>query len=65
MKNEQIKELSTDELKDRILEEKAQLNRLKLSHAVSPIESPAKLTHTRKTIARLITEMNKRLATNN
>ncbi len=65
MNNAQIKELSTDELNDRISEERAQLNRLKLSHAVSPVESPAKITHSRKTIARLLTEAAKRAAANN
>lgn len=62
MKNEQIKELSNDELQDRIIEESAQLNRLKLSHAVSPVENPSKITYTRKTIARLLTEEVKRQA---
>ena len=63
MKNSQIHELSTEELKDRISEERAQLNRLTLSHAVSPIESPSKITYTRKTVARLVTELTKRSST--
>jgi large subunit ribosomal protein L29 len=65
MKKSQITELSTEELLDRISEEKAQFNRLKLSHAVSPIESPSKINHSRKTIARLLTENAKRQAINN
>ncbi len=57
MKNSAIKELSTAEIADRIKEEKQQLTKLKFTHAVSAIESPAKIRQTRKVIARLLTEL--------
>jgi large subunit ribosomal protein L29 len=57
MKNSAIKELSTAEIAERIQEEKQQLTKLKFTHAVSAIESPAKISQTRKTIARLLTEL--------
>jgi large subunit ribosomal protein L29 len=57
MKNSAIKELSTAEIADRIKEEKQQLTKLKFTHAVSAIESPAKIRQTRKDIARLLTEL--------
>lgn len=57
MKNSAIKELSTAEIADRIQEEKQQLTKLKFTHAVSAIESPAKIRQTRKGIARLLTEL--------
>ncbi len=57
MKYSAIKELSTAEIAERIQEEKQQLTKLKFTHAVSAIESPAKIRETRKTIARLLTEL--------
>jgi large subunit ribosomal protein L29 len=36
------------------------LAKLKLNHAVSPIESPVKITNNRKTVARLKTELRSR-----
>jgi len=38
-----INQLSTNDLVDRIKEEKATLMKLKLNHAVSPIENPQKI----------------------
>ncbi len=56
-----IRELSTEDLVDRLEEEKKQLVKLKLSHAVSPLENPNKIKAYRKTIARIQTEMRKRI----
>lgn len=55
-----IKQLSTDELRERVQEEKNALTKLKINHAVSPIENPASITFSRKTIARLQTELRSR-----
>jgi large subunit ribosomal protein L29 len=60
MKQEVIKELSTADLKERLEEEKKQLVRLKLNHAVSPLENPNKIKTYRRTIARILTELKKR-----
>jgi large subunit ribosomal protein L29 len=60
MKQADIKQLSTNDLRERIKEGKSALAKLKLNHAVSPIENPAKITESRKTIARLSTELRKR-----
>ena len=60
MKSSEIKELTTKELVERIDTEKAQLTRLKLNHAVSPLDNPLKITETRKDIARLKTGLRKR-----
>jgi large subunit ribosomal protein L29 len=57
MKQEDIKQLSTADLSDRIKEQKNSLSKLKLNHAVSPIENPASITANRKTVARLQTEL--------
>ena len=60
MKQEVIRELSTEELQERLETEKFQLNKIKLHHAVSPIENPQKIKETRKVIARINTELRKR-----
>jgi large subunit ribosomal protein L29 len=63
MKQEVIKELSTADLVERLEEERKQLVRLKLNHAVSPLENPNKISAYRKTIARLMTELRNRQLT--
>ncbi len=63
MKQQVINELSTADLNERIEEERKQLVRLKLNHAVSPLENPNKIKAYRKTIARLMTELKKRQLT--
>jgi large subunit ribosomal protein L29 len=60
MKQEVIIELSTPELIERLDEESKQLVKLKLNHAVSPLENPNKIKVYRKTIARLSTELRRR-----
>ncbi|MCL1850162.1 MAG: 50S ribosomal protein L29 [Bacteroidetes bacterium] len=60
MKQQVISELSTPELKERLMEEKLQLGKLTLNHAVSPIENPQKIKEQRKTVARIHTELRKR-----
>jgi len=60
MKQQVVAELSTPELKERLVEEQLQLSKLTLNHAITPIENPNKITEQRKTIARLKTELRKR-----
>ena len=60
MKSSEIRELSNQELLERIDNEKTALVRMKLNHAISPLENPQKIKETRKTIARLMTEKRKR-----
>jgi large subunit ribosomal protein L29 len=60
MKYSEIKELSKQELLERIDNEKAALTRMKLNHAISPLENPQKIKESRKVIARLMTEKRKR-----
>lgn len=60
MKNKEIVGLSDQELISKIKEEEANLNKLTLNHAVSPVENPAKIRVDRRNIARLNTEVNKR-----
>jgi large subunit ribosomal protein L29 len=60
MENKDIVALSLSELKDKIKEEKATINKMKINHAVSPIENPMKIREARKLIARLSTELTKK-----
>ena len=62
MANKEIKGLSDQELRDRISEEKAALNKMLLNHAISPVENPSKIRSNRRNIARMLTEANKRQA---
>ena len=60
MKQQVIKELSTSDMIERLAEEKGRLTKLKLTHAVSPIENPQTIKDVRRTIARLKTELRRR-----
>ena len=60
MKNSEVRELSTKELRERIETEKENLVRMRLNHAVSPLDNPIKLRDQKKDVARLMTELKKR-----
>lgn len=65
MTYEDIKQMNNKELHATLREERKQLQKLKFNHAVSPIENPTKITVGRKTVARLMTEINARKKANN
>ena len=61
MKNQVVlKELSTAELKEKLDTERDMLQKMLLSHAVSPLENPNKIKESRKNIARCLTELRAR-----
>jgi len=60
MKTSEIKELTTKEIVERIDIEKENLVRLRLNHAVSPLDNPLKLKEARKNLARLKTILRQR-----
>ena len=60
MKQVDIKDLSVDDLTEKLQEQTDVLSKLKLSHAVSPIENPMQIKDVRRTVARLQTELRKR-----
>jgi len=60
MKQKEILILSDDELKDKLDTFQKNLQDLKLTHVVSPIENPLQIRNLRRTIARLKTEFVKR-----
>ena len=65
MTYEDIKQMNNKELHATLREERKQLQKMEFNHAVSPIENPAKIRVGRKTIARLMTEINARENANN
>ena len=60
MKQVDIKDLSVDDLTEKLQEQKDSLSKMKLSHSVSPIENPMQIKQVRRTVARLNTELRKR-----
>ena len=60
MKQEVITELSTNDLLEKLEEQTLQLNRMKLNHAVSPLENPQMIKTNRKVIARINTGLRRR-----
>jgi large subunit ribosomal protein L29 len=57
MTSKEIKDLSQDQLKEQVAQERERLLRLKFAHAISPVENPLRIRASRKEIARLLTEL--------
>ncbi len=60
MKTSEIKELTTAEVKEKLVNGKEELVRMCLNHSVNPLDNPMKIRYARKNIARLNTEIRKR-----
>lgn len=60
MENNVIKELSTVELQERLVSEKLRLNKMKINHAVTPLENPNIIKTTKQGVARIMTELRMR-----
>ena len=55
MKVSEVREMSVADLRDRIEIEKANLDTMKINHAISPLEDTSRFRKTRQDIARMIT----------
>ena len=62
MKSAEIKEMSVQDLEERIAAEKANLTQLKVQHAVSPVEDPSIIKKSRRDIARMLTILRQKTA---
>ncbi|MDE6454181.1 MAG: 50S ribosomal protein L29 [Muribaculaceae bacterium] len=60
MKKEELKEITTADLRERLAQMEHEYLQLKATHAVSPIDNPAKITADRRAIARVKTELRQR-----
>lgn len=57
MKNSELRGLSLDELKSKLVVEKDAYVKLKFAHSITPIENPMKIKELRKFVARIETEI--------
>lgn len=57
MKNADIRNLSAGDLQNKLAELKAEYQKTKLAHRISPVENPIQIRDLRRTIARLETEL--------
>ena len=60
MKDTVLTEMPINELEDLLVSEKDRLDKLRMSHAVSPLENPLSIKYSRKKIARIMTELSLR-----
>ena len=60
MKNSDIRDLSVEDLQEKLASFTKQYAELKISHAVSPLENPIQLRTLRRTVARIATELTNR-----
>ena len=60
MKAQEAREMSAADLQERIEAAKANLNKLKVTHAVSPIENPQNIKAARRDIARMMTVLHEK-----
>lgn len=62
MKTSDIRDLSIEDIKAKLEEEKTNYAKLKVNHKVSQLENPLVILKTRKYIARLATVLNQKSA---
>ena len=60
MKAQVLTDMPLNELHDLLVAEKDRLVKMKMSHAVSPVENPMQIKFARKTVARIMTELSRR-----
>ncbi len=65
MKTSEIRELTSKELEERLDTEEVNLERMKMNHAVSPLDNPMQIRYSRRIVARLKTELSKRYDSEN
>ena len=57
MKQTEINKLSKEDIQDKLVESQKQLEELKMTHAISPLENPLQIRAARRVIARLKTAL--------
>lgn len=55
MKQTEIVKLSKEDLQDKLMEYQKQLEELKMTHAISPLENPLQIKKARRIVAKLKT----------
>ena len=60
MKAQILTDMPIGELNDLLQSERDRLVKMKMSHAVSPLENPMQIKFARKTVARIMIELSRR-----
>lgn len=60
MKASVVREMTTQEIREQLEEDKLSYSRMKMAHTISPLENPIDLRNKRKDIARLASELRSR-----
>lgn len=60
MKSTEIKDLSINDLQEKITEMELMQQKVVITHSISPLENPLQIRWSRRDIARLKTELRKR-----
>ncbi len=60
MKSSEVREMTTEDLKEKVAVEKVALNKMKMNHTITPLENTMQIRGKRKDIARMMTELRKR-----
>ena len=60
MKKQVLTDMPLNELNDLLVTEREKLVKMKMSHAVSPMENPMQIKFVKKTVARILTELSRR-----
>jgi large subunit ribosomal protein L29 len=55
MKANEVREMSSKDILERIVTEKEELGKMKINHAVSPLDNPMLIKKSRRNVARLLT----------
>jgi large subunit ribosomal protein L29 len=64
MKYTEIKEMTPEDLNDKIQEIERGLNKMRMDHTVSELENPMTIRHSRRFLAQLKTEKQQRIINN-
>jgi large subunit ribosomal protein L29 len=65
MKTEDLKGLSVEQLTERLAAERSTSRNLRFAHAISPLENPMRIRQSRRTVAKLMTELQSRTVSQN
>lgn len=57
MKANEVRELTTKELEERLAADQDQLTKTKMNHAITPLDNPSQIKEMRKSVARIKTEL--------
>tara|TARA_B100000902_G_scaffold233975_1_gene221836 strand:- start:92 stop:280 length:189 start_codon:yes stop_codon:yes gene_type:complete len=62
MKQKEIIKLSKEDLQDKLMENQKQLEELRMTHSISPLENPLEIKRLRRIVARIKTAVSNQQA---